>query len=48
MPGICGTTPIRMRGMVYEHKVFIDGINGKFIKKNIGFQCFSMWKAGDR
>lgn len=46
--GIHGITPIRMRGMVYEHKVFIDGINGKFIKKNIGFQCFSMWKVGDR
>ena len=45
MPGICGTTPIRMRGMVYEHKVFIYG---DFIKKNIGFQCFSMWKVGDR
>ena len=47
-PGICGTIPIRMRGMVYEHKIFIDGRNGKFIKKNIGFQCFSMWKNGDR
>lgn len=46
--GIHGITPIRMRGMVYEHKVFIDGINGKFIKKNIGFQCFSIWKVGDR
>ena len=48
MPGICGTTPIRIRGKVYEHKVFIDGRNGKFIKKNIGFQCFSMRKVGDR
>lgn len=48
MSGICGTTPIRIRGMVYEHKVFIDGINGKFVKKNIGFQCFSMGKVGDR
>lgn len=48
MPGICGTTPIRIRGRVYEHKVFIDGRNGKFIKKNIGFQCFSMRKVGDR
>ena len=47
-PGIHGTTPIRLRGMVYEHKVFIDGINGKFIKKNIGFQCFSMWEEGKR
>lgn len=47
-PGIHGTTPIRLRGMVYEHKVFIDGINGKFIKQNIGFQCFSMWEAGKR
>lgn len=48
MPEICGTTPIRIRGKVYEHKVFIDGINGKFVKKNIGFQCFSMGKVGDR
>ena len=24
MPGICGTTPIRIRGRVYEHRVFID------------------------
>lgn len=67
MPGICGTTLIRIRGIVYEHKVFIDGrksrprlvhasyargiidgINGKFVKKNIGFQCFSMGKVGDR
>lgn len=44
-PGVNGTTPIRLRGMVYEHKVFIYG---KFIKKNIGFQCFSMGKVGDR
>lgn len=44
-PGVHGTTPIRLRGMVYEHKVFIYG---KFIKKNIGFQCFSMGKVGDR
>ena len=43
--GVHGTTPIRLRGMVYEHKVFIYG---KFIKKNIGFQCFSMGKVGDR
>ena len=48
MPGICGTTPIRIRGRVYEHKVFIDGRNGKFIKKNIGLQCFSMRQVGDR
>ena len=47
-PGVHGTTPIRLHGMVYERKFFIDGINGKFIKKNIGFQCFSMWKVGDR
>ena len=46
--GIHGRTPIHARGIVYEHKVFVDGINGKFVKKNIGFQCFSMWKAGDR
>lgn len=46
--GIHGRTPIHARGIVYEHKVFIDGINGKFVKKNIGFQCFSMWKVGDR
>lgn len=43
-----GAMPIRLRGMVYEYKAFIDGINGKFVKKNIGFQCFSMWKVGDR
>ena len=46
--GIHGRTPIHVRGRVYEHKVFIDGINGKFVKKNIGFQCFSMGKVGDR
>lgn len=46
--GIHGKMPIHIRGIVYEHKVFIDGINGKFVKKNIGFQCFSMWKVGDR
>ena len=46
--GIHGRTPIHVRGIVYEHKVFVDGINGKFVKKNIGFQCFSMWKVGDR
>ena len=46
--GIHGRTPIHVRGRVYEHKVFIDGIHGKFVKKNIGFQCFSMWKVGDR
>ena len=40
--------PVHVRGRVYEHKVFIDGINGKFVKKNIGFQCFSMGKVGDR
>lgn len=43
-PGIHGTTPIRLHGMVYEHKVFVDGINGKFVKKNIGFQCFQCGK----
>ena len=37
--GIHGRTPIHARGIVYEHNVFIDGINGKFIKKSIGFQC---------
>lgn len=47
-PGIHGTTPIHLHGMVYECKFFIDGINGKFVKKNIGFQCFSMRKVGDR
>ena len=46
--GIHGKMPIHIRGIVYEHKVFIDGINGKFVKRNIGFQCFSMWKVGDR
>lgn len=46
--GIHGRMPIHLRGIVYEHKVFIDGFNGKFVKKNIGFQCFSMWKVGDR
>ena len=46
--GIHGRTPIHVRGRVYEHKVFIDGIHGKFVKKNIGFQCFSMGKVGDR
>lgn len=46
--GIHGRTPIHVRGRVYEHKVFIDGINGKFVKKNIGFQCFSMGKVEDR
>ena len=46
--GIHGRTLIHVRGRVYEHKVFIDGINGKFVKKNIGFQCFSMGKVGDR
>ena len=46
--GIHGRTPIHVRGRVYEHKVFIDGIHGKFVKKNIGFQCFSMEKVGDR
>lgn len=43
--GIHGRTPIHVRGRVYEHKVFIDGIHGKFVKKNIGFQCFSMGKV---
>lgn len=42
--GIHGKIPIHIRGMVYEYKVFIDGINGKFVKKNIGFQCFSIKK----
>lgn len=46
--GIHGRMPIHLRGIVYEHKVFIDGFNGKFVKKNIGFQCFSIWKVGDR
>lgn len=46
--GIHGKISIHIRGMVYEHKVFIDGKTGKFIKKNIGFQCFSMWRVGDR
>lgn len=46
--GVHGHTPIICRGRVYEYKVFINGKKGKCVKKNIGFQCLSVWKKSER
>lgn len=44
-PVISGTSLIKLRGFVYEHRLFIHGEKSNYVKKNIGFQCLSVRKV---
>lgn len=43
-PVLSGTTLIKLRGFVYEHRFFVHNKSGNYVKKNNGFQCLSIRK----